>query len=212
VLKIGTRSQVVRLPGHDVRCEVRRRCGAANVVDKEDITKQDASDVRILQRFQPARPIATDHVSHRAEAGHPVRLSKEIPSLGEPQLYRPTEETATNETVVGTMRLEDEWLTRSQRAEALATGAPEVHLVQVRTGAQKLVPARVGNTYEGPHSASVGIRARTASEAQPVRLPSTGRTTPPRHDKLTGNPRHEECRGARRTVRKPVDQEAPSPD
>jgi len=211
VLKIGTWSQVVRLPGHDVRYEVRRRRSAANIVDKEDITKQDAPDVRIVQRFQRARPVATDHGSHRLEAGHPVRLSEEIPSFGQPQHYRPAEETATDETVVGAMRPEDERLTRSQRAKALAAGAPEVDLVQVWTGAQKLIPARVGNTYKGPHGASVGI-STGRPQAPPGRSPVIERTTSPRRGKLTGNPRGEGCRGARGTVRKPVDQEAPSPD
>src|SRR5674476_1401125 len=88
--------------------------------------------------------------------GHAVRLSEKVPSLGEPQLRRSAEEAATHEAVIGTMRLEDERLTRCQGAEALAAGAPEVDLIQIWTGAQEPVPTQVSNTYEGSHGASVG--------------------------------------------------------
>src|SRR5450756_1395389 len=74
-----------------------------------------------------------------------------------PTAVRPAVEAAAHKAVVGTMRLEDERLTRRQRTKALAAGTPEVDLVQIWTGAQELVPTRVGNTHEGPHGASVGI-------------------------------------------------------
>src|SRR5665647_2963760 len=111
--------------------------------------------------------------------------------------------------IVGTMRLEDERLTRRQCPKALAAGTPEVDLVQIWTGAQELVPTRIGNTHEGPHGASVGTGGPPVLKfARPGTLNLTPESL--RSGKLTKNPRREGCRGARGTVRKPVDEEAPS--
>ena len=83
----------------------------------------------------------------------PVRLTEELPGLGDPQPRRVAEKATADQPVMRVVSLEEERLARGQDPELAGTaGLPEIDLRHPRPVRQEPVPVVVGHPHIRPHN------------------------------------------------------------
>ena len=139
--------------------------------DRGRLSDEDTANFGVIVGLELNAAIPAHACAHLAQRGGAVRLALDLPGLGDLWRGEAAEEPATDDPVVGMVRLEEERLAHGQSAKgAIAGRAPEVDLVGVgqagrRPHARCTVPTAPRQVGPGAQPSSAGGRA---SESDPT--------------------------------------------
>jgi hypothetical protein len=149
--------QVAEIPGylavghviafalHNIRGEPRRRLVGQVVWEESDVPHEDATDFRIVIGADRLPAVMRDALPHPLQAGGAIRLAEHLPCLRRAQRGEPAEESAANDTVMRSVRLEEERLTHGQRTEFTATARPNATGLRPKCIAAVLIFVTLGD-------------------------------------------------------------------